>query len=97
MRKVWDIHGGIHPAENKTQSSEQAIIAAGIPEQLVFPLSQHIGAPAIAVVEIGQRVKVAVDIYYRNYPQPRPYTVVEEHLPAGMMLVTGSSVPIEIH
>ena len=56
MRKVWDIHGGIHPAENKTQSSEQAITAAGIPEQLVFPLSQHIGAPAIPVVEIGQRV-----------------------------------------
>ena len=56
MIKVWDIHGGIHPAENKAQSNHQAIAAAGIPDQLVFPLSQHIGAPAAPIVEVGQRV-----------------------------------------
>ena len=56
MRKVWDIHGGIHPQQNKRQSNQQAIISAGIPEQLVFPLSQHIGAPASAMVEVGQKV-----------------------------------------
>jgi electron transport complex protein RnfC len=56
MRKVWDIHGGIHPEENKTQSNHNAIETAGIPEQLIFPLSQHIGAPAVASVEVGQRV-----------------------------------------
>jgi electron transport complex protein RnfC len=56
MRKTWDIHGGIHPAENKHQSNQIAITAAGIPEQLVFPLSQHIGTPASAIVSVGQTV-----------------------------------------
>ncbi|ARN75044.1 electron transport complex subunit RsxC [Oceanicoccus sagamiensis] len=56
MRKVWDIHGGVHPPENKTQSNQLAITSAGIPDQLVFPLSQHIGAPAAPIVEIGQKV-----------------------------------------
>ena len=56
MRKVWDIHGGIHPLENKDQSNQLPIEFAGIPDQLVFPLSQHIGAPAVAIVGVGQKV-----------------------------------------
>ena len=56
MRKVWDIHGGIHPQENKSQSNQRPIESAGIPEQLVFPLSQHIGTPAVAIVSVGQKV-----------------------------------------
>ncbi len=56
MRKVWDIHGGVHPEENKQQSNQQAISAAGIPEVLVLPLSQHIGAPAEAIVNVGDKV-----------------------------------------
>jgi electron transport complex protein RnfC len=57
MRKIWDFHGGIHPAENKHQSLTMPIQQAGIPAQLTYPLSQHIGAPAIPIVEIGQRVR----------------------------------------
>ncbi len=56
MRKIWDIHGGIHPAENKTQSNQEAITQAGIPAELIFPLSQHIGAPASPVVSVGQHI-----------------------------------------
>jgi len=43
----------------------------------------------VANVEIGQRVKVVVDVYYK-YHSHKAYLVVEEHLPAGMMLVSGS-------
>ena len=39
-------------------------------------------------IEIGQRVKVHVDIYGSS--SRKTYTVLEEHLPAGMMLVAGS-------
>jgi electron transport complex protein RnfC len=53
---VWDIHGGIHPEENKQQSNQQPISAAGIPEFLILPLSQHIGAPAEPIVNIGDHV-----------------------------------------
>ena len=56
MRKVFDFHGGIHPAENKHQSLGRPIVDAGIPPELVLPLSQHIGAPATPVVAVGERV-----------------------------------------
>ncbi|CAA0082908.1 Electron transport complex subunit RsxC [Zhongshania aliphaticivorans] len=56
MRQIWDIHGGIHPAENKTQSLQNPIANAGIPAQLILPLAQHIGAPASPIVKVGDRV-----------------------------------------
>ena len=56
MRQVYGFHGGIHPPENKHQSVMAPIANAGIPDELVLPLSQHIGAPAIPVVEVGQQV-----------------------------------------
>lgn len=56
MRKIWDIHGGVHPQENKHQSVKTPIMDAGIPSELVFPLSQHIGAPAKPVVSVGDQV-----------------------------------------
>ncbi|MCB1680068.1 MAG: electron transport complex subunit RsxC [Halioglobus sp.] len=56
MRKISGFHGGIHPAQNKAQSSQTPIVFTGIPPQLVFPLSQHIGSAARPVVSVGQRV-----------------------------------------
>lgn len=55
-RRLWDIPGGIHPPQNKQQSNGETILVASIPPQLVFPLSQHIGAPAKAMVAVGDRV-----------------------------------------
>lgn len=49
--------GGIHPEENKL-SSEAATQIAKLPQQAIFPLSQHIGAPAKPVVKKGDKVKV---------------------------------------
>ena len=54
--KVWDIHGGVHPAENKHQSVTSPIQSAPIPDELILPLSQHIGAPAEPVVAVGDKV-----------------------------------------
>jgi len=56
MKKIWDIHGGIHPPENKLQSLGQGIITAPIAPQLTLPLSQHIGAPAKPIVQVGDPV-----------------------------------------
>lgn len=56
MRKIFDFHGGIHPPENKHQSLGEPIRDAGIPAQLVLPLSQHIGAPSTPIVAVGDRV-----------------------------------------
>lgn len=49
--------GGIHPEENKL-SAEVATVVAPLPKQAIFPLSQHIGAPAKPVVKRGDKVKV---------------------------------------
>ncbi|MCP4955530.1 MAG: electron transport complex subunit RsxC [Photobacterium aquimaris] len=54
--KLWDFHGGIHPAENKLLSSKQSIKAAGIPSELVLPLKQHIGSRGDIIVNIGDHV-----------------------------------------
>lgn len=53
--------GGVHPAENKL-SAGKAIETLGLPKQAVFPLSQHIGAPATAIVKKGDMVKVGTKI-----------------------------------
>lgn len=49
--------GGVHPPENKLSKGE-AIQMLPIPEQIIIPLSQHIGAPASAIVKKGDIVKV---------------------------------------
>jgi len=49
--------GGIHPAENKF-SADQAIEILPIPKTVYIPISQHIGAPAQAIVKRGDEVKV---------------------------------------
>lgn len=49
--------GGIHPEENKI-TADAATTVAALPKQAVFPLSQHIGAPAKPVVAKGDKVRV---------------------------------------
>ena len=53
--------GGIHPNENKL-THEVPTIVAELPKQAIFPLSQHIGAPAKPVVQKGDKVKVGTMI-----------------------------------
>lgn len=55
-RRLWKFHGGIHPPQNKHQSVQQAIRKLPLPERLILPLQQHIGAPAEPIVEIGETV-----------------------------------------
>lgn len=49
--------GGVHPEENKL-TADLPTQPAALPAQAVFMLSQHIGAPAKAVVKRGDKVKV---------------------------------------
>ena len=50
--------GGVHPFEGKELSKDKEIISM-LPKspQMVYPLSQHIGAPANPVVKAGDTVK----------------------------------------
>lgn len=53
--------GGVHPEENKLSAGKK-IEVMDLPKQAVFPLSQHIGAPAVACVAKGDMVKVGTKI-----------------------------------
>lgn len=48
--------GGIHPYDGKDMSKDKPMKAVLPKGDLVYPLSQHIGAPAVAIVKKGDRV-----------------------------------------
>jgi electron transport complex protein RnfC len=54
--KLGHFHGGIHLDARKTESLGQGLQQAGLPEQLILPLKQHIGEPNKALVNVGDRV-----------------------------------------
>ncbi|HEB4978213.1 electron transport complex subunit RsxC [Aeromonas dhakensis] len=54
---LWDFHGGIHPPENKEQSSLTPVVDAGLPPQLIIPVRQHAGPAGDLLVRVGDRVK----------------------------------------
>ena len=55
-------YGGIHPSENKEFSEHVDLVEFPAPETVVIPLSMHAGAPANAIVEVGEEVKVGQKI-----------------------------------
>ena len=46
--------GGVHPSDNKLSRAE-AVEVLALPDVVNVPLSQHIGAPAVAKVAKGRR------------------------------------------
>ena len=54
--KVFKFKGGVHPPDFKALTADFPITAMPLPETLLVPLSQHIGAPCKAVVAKGDHV-----------------------------------------
>jgi electron transport complex protein RnfC len=48
---------GVHPPENKDLTSGIASRRLPFPEEIILPLSQHIGRPAQALVKAGDRIE----------------------------------------
>ena len=53
---VFAFNGGVHPPENKTESTQLPITALKIPKKLTLPLRQHVGNIPKIKVSIGERV-----------------------------------------
>ncbi|MCK9523010.1 MAG: electron transport complex subunit RsxC [Proteobacteria bacterium] len=53
---ILTFRGGIHPRYNKERTAALATKPLAAPDELVLPLSQHIGAPAVATVSVGDTV-----------------------------------------
>jgi len=74
--------GGIHPQENKHQSTQRAIVALPLPAQLIVPVGQHIGAPADVIVSIGDTVLKGQDIAH-----PKGFVSAAIHAPTSGKVV----------
>lgn len=48
--------GGIHPKYNKEMSKTVTDFLTIVPKQVVIPMQQHIGAPCVPLVNVGDRV-----------------------------------------
>ncbi|MFZ5501997.1 MAG: electron transport complex subunit RsxC [Pseudomonadota bacterium] len=56
MSKLFKFHGGIHPPEHKTQSTQLGIATAPLPGKLIIPFKQHAGEAAKPCVKVGDHV-----------------------------------------
>lgn len=59
-------YGGIHPVENKELSEHCSLVRFPDPLTMVVPMSQHAGAPAEPIVEVGEKVKLGQKIAEAN-------------------------------
>lgn len=54
--KIFKFNGGVHPPENKTQSTQLPIGQLPLPATLVLPLRQHVGNIPKVKVNVGDQV-----------------------------------------
>ncbi|QFI38132.1 electron transport complex subunit RsxC [Moritella marina ATCC 15381] len=82
--KLWRYLGGVHPQENKTQSTSLAITTARIPKHLIIPVKQHIGQGGKILVAIGDRVlkgqPLTASDSFMTVPVHAPTSGVIEHI-----------------
>jgi electron transport complex protein RnfC len=69
--------GGVHPPDHKSLTADSPVRRLPFPHEMIIPLSQHLGAPAVPVVHEGQEV-------VRGEPlaEPGGFVSVPMHAPA---------------
>jgi len=90
VENIFSFHGGVHPEQNKNQTANNGIINAGIPEELVIPLQQHIGAPAKVVVKVGDKVLKGQKIAEAN-----GFVSVPKHAPTSGTISAIEERPVQ--
>ena len=55
MNKLF--FGGVHPKYNKEMSTQDPVLQTIAPKVVVIPMQQHIGAPCVPLVQVGDTVK----------------------------------------
>ena len=48
--------GGVHPNDMKAPTAGKSIVELDPSPEMVYPMTQHIGAPAKPIVEVGEQV-----------------------------------------
>ena len=82
--------GGIHPREHKGLSKDKAIEPFPAPQQVVLPMSQHIGVPCAPTVKKGDEVKLGQVVGEPDPASPKRFVSAPVHAS-----VSGKVVAIE--
>ncbi len=56
LKDTFKFNGGVHPPEHKAVSTTQPITKLAMPEKLILPLRQHVGAMPKIKVQVGDYV-----------------------------------------
>jgi Na+-translocating ferredoxin:NAD+ oxidoreductase subunit C len=77
--------GGVHPEEHKQLTCNEPIRPLSPPSKVIVPLQQHLGAPAVATVKVGERVAEGQPL-----AEPQGFVSVPVHAPiAGEVTAIG--------
>ena len=79
---LHSFNGGVHPQQNKHQSTQTPIAQLPIPAQLIVPVGQHIGAPADVIVAVGDEV-----LKGQLIAKPRGFVSAAIHAPTSGKVV----------
>lgn len=79
---------GIHPAEHKETTRDKPIRRLPFAPRLVIPLAQHIGAPSVPLVKIGQEV-----VRGEAIARAEGFVSVPQHAPATGRIESIELVP----
>ncbi|WP_338367031.1 electron transport complex subunit RsxC [uncultured Pseudoalteromonas sp.] len=85
---VWPFPGGVHPPQQKTLSNSARIARLPLPDKLVVPIKQHIGANGKLIVEKGQQV-----LKGQALTKPVANWSVPVHAPSSGTITDISSMP----
>ena len=71
--------GGIHTSGHKALSCDRPIAPFPAPQQVVLPLSQHIGVPCVPTVEKGEAVKLGQVVGQPDPASPKRFVSAPIH------------------
>ncbi|NOY72793.1 MAG: electron transport complex subunit RsxC [Gammaproteobacteria bacterium] len=89
MSPLWSFPGGIHPPMHKEESTRSPIVKLPLPERLILPLHQHIGAPSTPDVNLGDQVLKGQRIAHAD-----GYVSVALHAPTSGTITDIGEYPI---
>lgn len=86
---LYKFHGGIFPDYHKDLALRQPLRQGYMPKKLILPLQQHMGEPASACVEVGERV-----LKYQVIAQALAPRSVPLHAPTSGKIVAIEPQPL---
>ncbi|MDR3214481.1 MAG: electron transport complex subunit RsxC [Azoarcus sp.] len=88
MEKFFGLSWGIHPEDHKRPAADAVTRVMPTPERLYISLAQHLGAPALPTVLVGQKVKKG-----DRLANPQGPVSAALHAPASGLVVAIGEIP----